>query len=86
MTNDWGSFDRILPFNLESKMRTKTRLRSHRWLVFMMNLYLPQHLRCERALPATCLVEVLVLLERSSLLAVLPTVLLVVRQSFEHAI
>ena len=67
-------------------MRTKIRLRSHQWLVFMMNPYLPQRLRCESALAAAFLAAALELLLRKTLLAAEPAALPVVRQPFEHAI
>ena len=67
-------------------MRTKTRLRSHRWLVFMMNPYLPQHLRWPRSLAATFLTVLLVRFERKSLLAAVAAALPVVRHPLEHAI
>lgn len=72
--------------DVEYKMRTKTRLRSHRWLVFMMNPYLPQRLRCESALAAAFLAAALELLKRRTLLAAEPAALPVVRHPLEHAI
>lgn len=52
----------------------------------MMNPYLPQHSRCERALAAAFLAAALELLVRRTLLAAVPAALPVVRHPLEHAI